>query len=71
MTPAALGPQRPAAAPHARVGRLVVHCGDATAAGRIAERLPSALADQLRAAAPADERALRVLVERALREAAR
>jgi hypothetical protein len=54
------------------VGRLVVRGpGDATAAARIAARLPSALAHQLGAAPPADERALRVLFERALREAAR
>lgn len=72
MSSAAPPQQHPAAAPRGRVGRLVVRGpGDATAAARIAARLPSALAHQLGAAPPADERALRVLFERALREAAR
>lgn len=53
-----------------RLDRLVVHApGDAATGARIAERLPATLERAVKTAGLLDARAVRVLIERATREA--
>jgi hypothetical protein len=62
-------PQRTAAPATVRVDRVVVRCpGDAAAGERLKERLPAILTRAF-AEPPADARAARRQVERAVREA--
>lgn len=74
--PSAALPAKPATAAPApaaiSIDRLVVHAGgNPTAGARIADRLPATLTAAFAGGAPADRRALRALIERAAREAAR